>query len=83
VLLRTLFLSLDPYMRGRMSQAKSYAKSVEVRRRSSPTTVIVVIHDHEHMRTRTTTMTPATLLSPKIKPRAMRTGRSALLFLRS
>ena len=30
VLLRTLFLSLDPYMRGRMSDAKSYAKPVDV-----------------------------------------------------
>lgn len=30
VLLRVLFLSLDPYMRGRMSAAKSYAKPVEV-----------------------------------------------------
>jgi NADPH-dependent curcumin reductase CurA len=30
VLCRTLFLSLDPYMRGRMSDAKSYAKSVEL-----------------------------------------------------
>jgi NADPH-dependent curcumin reductase CurA len=30
VLIRTLFLSLDPYMRGRMSAAKSYAKPVEV-----------------------------------------------------
>jgi NADPH-dependent curcumin reductase len=30
VLLRTLWLSLDPYMRGRMSAAKSYAKPVEV-----------------------------------------------------
>ena len=29
VLLRTLFLSLDPYMRGRMSAARSYAKPVE------------------------------------------------------
>ncbi len=29
VLLRTLWLSLDPYMRGRMSAAKSYAKPVE------------------------------------------------------
>ena len=28
-LLRTLYLSLDPYMRGRMSAAKSYARSVE------------------------------------------------------
>jgi NADPH-dependent curcumin reductase CurA len=26
VLLRTVFLSLDPYMRGRMSDAKSYAE---------------------------------------------------------
>jgi len=30
VLLRTLWLSLDPYMRGRMSAARSYAKPVEV-----------------------------------------------------
>jgi len=31
VLLRTLWLSLDPYTRGRMSAARSYAKSLEVR----------------------------------------------------
>jgi NADPH-dependent curcumin reductase CurA len=30
VLVKNLWLSLDPYMRGRMSQAKSYAKGVEV-----------------------------------------------------
>ncbi|MFI5539713.1 NADP-dependent oxidoreductase [Nocardia sp. NPDC051900] len=30
VLLRTLYLSLDPYMRGRMSSAKSYADPVEI-----------------------------------------------------
>src|ERR1700730_11809817 len=30
LLLRTLWLSLDPYMRGRMSGARSYAKPVEV-----------------------------------------------------
>ncbi|KQT61849.1 MULTISPECIES: NADP-dependent oxidoreductase [unclassified Aureimonas] len=30
VLLETLYLSLDPYMRGRMSDAKSYAAPVEV-----------------------------------------------------
>ncbi|WP_154124344.1 NADP-dependent oxidoreductase [Grimontia hollisae] len=30
VLLRTIFLSLDPYMRGRMSDAKSYADPVDV-----------------------------------------------------
>jgi NADPH-dependent curcumin reductase CurA len=30
VLLRTLYLSLDPYMRGRMSSAKSYAAPLEV-----------------------------------------------------
>lgn len=29
-LLRTLYLSLDPYMRGRMSAARSYAKPVEI-----------------------------------------------------
>jgi NADPH-dependent curcumin reductase CurA len=30
VLLRTVFLSLDPYMRGRMSEAKSYADPLEI-----------------------------------------------------
>jgi NADPH-dependent curcumin reductase len=30
VLMRTRYLSLDPYMRGRMSAAKSYAKPVEI-----------------------------------------------------
>src|SRR3954447_15676668 len=30
VLLRTLWLSLDPYMRGRMNDAKSYAKPVGI-----------------------------------------------------
>ena len=30
VLLRSLWLSLDPYMRGRMSDAKSYAKPVQI-----------------------------------------------------
>ncbi len=30
VLLRTIWLSLDPYMRGRMSAAKSYAQPVEI-----------------------------------------------------
>jgi NADPH-dependent curcumin reductase len=30
ILLRTLFLSLDPYMRGRMSAARSYAAPVEL-----------------------------------------------------
>jgi NADPH-dependent curcumin reductase len=30
VLLRTTYLSLDPYMRGRMSAARSYAKPVEI-----------------------------------------------------
>ena len=30
VLLRTIWLSLDPYMRGRMSAARSYARPVEI-----------------------------------------------------
>ena len=30
LLVRNRFLSLDPYMRGRMSAAKSYAKPVDV-----------------------------------------------------
>ena len=31
MLLRTKFLSLDPYMRGRMNDAKSYAEPVKIR----------------------------------------------------
>jgi NADPH-dependent curcumin reductase CurA len=30
VLVQNLWLSLDPYMRGRMSDAKSYVKGVEL-----------------------------------------------------
>ena len=30
VLLRTMYLSLDPYMRGRMNDAKSYAEPVKI-----------------------------------------------------
>ena len=32
VLLRVLYLSLDPYMRGRMDDRKSYAKPIGIRR---------------------------------------------------
>ena len=32
MLLRTKFLSLDPYMRGRMNDAKSYAEPVKIRK---------------------------------------------------
>jgi NADPH-dependent curcumin reductase CurA len=44
VLMRTLYLSLDPYMRGRMSAAKSYAKPAEVGQPSRPSRV----HRHCH-----------------------------------
>src|SRR5437016_10476794 len=30
VLLKNIYLSLDPYMRGRMNETRSYAKSVEL-----------------------------------------------------
>ena len=30
IVLRTVFLSLDPYMRGRMNDAKSYAEPVKI-----------------------------------------------------
>lgn len=43
VLLRTLWLSLDPYMRGRMSQGPSYAKPVEVGEPMVGGTVNVVV----------------------------------------
>jgi NADPH-dependent curcumin reductase CurA len=43
VLLRTLWLSLDPYMRGRMSAARSYAKPVEIGERMEGGTVNEVV----------------------------------------
>jgi len=43
ILLKTLWLSLDPYMRGRMSDAKSYAEPVEVGQVMSGGTVSKVI----------------------------------------
>ena len=43
VLLRTIWLSLDPYMRGRMSAAKSYAKPVEIDETMSAQVVAEVI----------------------------------------
>ena len=46
VLLRTLWLSLDPYMRGRMSAARSYAKPVEVGDVMVGGTVSEVIESH-------------------------------------
>lgn len=39
VLLRTVYLSLDPYMRGRMSDAPSYSPPVPVRYHQSRRTV--------------------------------------------
>ena len=43
ILLKTLWLSLDPYMRGRMSAAKSYADPVEIGQVMSGGTVSKVI----------------------------------------
>ena len=46
MLLRTVYLSLDPYMRGRMSDAKSYADPLEigdVYQRKYPHTVTLVL----------------------------------------
>ncbi len=42
-LLRTLYLSLDPYMRGRMSDARSYAKPVEIGKTMVGATVAEVV----------------------------------------
>jgi len=44
VLLKTLYLSLDPYMRGRMDAAKSYAAPVEIDAVMEGGTVAQVIH---------------------------------------
>ncbi|MBY0612482.1 MAG: NADP-dependent oxidoreductase [Beijerinckiaceae bacterium] len=46
VLLRTLWLSLDPYMRGRMSDAKSYAKPVEIGEAMVGGTISEVVASH-------------------------------------
>src|SRR5881409_2960421 len=41
MLCRTIYLSLDPYMRGRMSEGRSYAKAVDLGRPRSGETVVV------------------------------------------
>jgi NADPH-dependent curcumin reductase CurA len=46
VLVRTRFLSLDPYMRGRMSAARSYAKPVELGEVMTGGTVGEVVTSH-------------------------------------
>ena len=51
VLLRTVYLSLDPYMRGRMSAARSYAKPVEVGEVMVGGTVCEVVESRAQSRT--------------------------------
>jgi hypothetical protein len=46
MLLKTLWLSLDPYMRGRMSDAKSYAKPVGIGEVMTGGTVSTVVTSH-------------------------------------
>src|SRR3546814_10789501 len=46
VLLKILYLSLDPYMRGRMSAAKSYAAPVELGAVMEGGTVAKVLRSH-------------------------------------
>ncbi|WP_102225471.1 NADP-dependent oxidoreductase [Acidimangrovimonas sediminis] len=45
-LARTIWLSLDPYMRGRMSAAKSYAKPVEIGETMTAQVVAEVVASH-------------------------------------
>lgn len=47
VLLRVLYLSLDPYMRGRMNAAKSYAKPVDVGEVMTGRTIAEVIESND------------------------------------
>ena len=47
VLCETLYLSLDPYMRGRMSPSKSYAKPVEINEVMTGGTVGKVIESRD------------------------------------
>ena len=51
VLLRTVYLSLDPYMRGRMSDAKSYAAPVELGDVMVGATVCEVVESRSERRT--------------------------------
>mgnify|MGYP000330162522 FL=1 len=46
LLLRTLYLSLDPYMRGRISEAHSYTASVEIGQTMVGSTVSSVMASH-------------------------------------
>lgn len=46
MLLRTVYLSLDPYMRGRMSEAPSYAAPVEINEVMTAGTVSRVVTSH-------------------------------------
>lgn len=46
MLLRAIYLSLDPYMRGRMSEAKSYAPPVEIGQVMEGRTVAQVVESH-------------------------------------
>jgi NADPH-dependent curcumin reductase CurA len=46
VLLRTMWLSLDPYMRGRMKEAKSYANPVEINEVMVGGTISEVVASH-------------------------------------
>ena len=48
VLLRVLYLSLDPYMRGRMDEGKSYAKQVEIGEMMPGRSVAEVIASDHH-----------------------------------
>ncbi|MBO6824658.1 MAG: NADP-dependent oxidoreductase [Sneathiella sp.] len=43
MLLKTIYMSLDPYMRGRMNESKSYAASAEIGQPMSGTGVSVVV----------------------------------------
>lgn len=47
VLLRTLYLSLDPYMRGRMNAAKSYARPVEIGEVMTGRTVAEIVESRD------------------------------------
>src|SRR5260370_37978366 len=49
VLMKVLYLSVDPYMRGRMSEAKSYAEPVKLGGEMVGGTVGKVIESKNHM----------------------------------
>ena len=78
VLRRTIYLSLDPYMRGRMSDAKSYADAGEDRRRDGRRTPSARWSSRRTRRSRKATSSPATTAGRATACRPARSCESSI-----